>query len=166
MRWQTQLTLMVLALMALLAGGARAATARITDAGCGISYAVPPGWRSIQRLGTTSAMVSPDERASVTVAFARANPNTLEMISQEFLKAGPRNFRDFQLIALERMTLRGKEALRVVFDFKIGYPFRQKHLKIPRPGGYIDVVFSASIEDWSRYEPDFNGIESSFAFYF
>lgn len=166
MRWQAQLALTALVLMALFAGGVRAETTRITDASCGVSYAIPGGWRSVQRVGATSAIVSPDERASATVAFARANPNTLEMISKEFLKAGPRNFRDFQLIELERMALGGKEALRVVFDFKVSSPFRQTHLKVPRPGGYVDVVFSASAEDWNRYEPAFDKIQSSLVFLF
>lgn len=138
----------------------------VDDRQSGVQYQAPAGWRQAVRYGSTSAIVSPDDRASVTVSFVRITPNSLEHISDVFLKAGPASYRSFNLLMAERDTAGGKLSLHVVFEFEMGRVFRQEHFKVPCPGGYIDVVFNAVASDWQRFEPSFETVRTSLKFAF
>ncbi|HCT36895.1 MAG TPA: hypothetical protein DF292_07685 [Firmicutes bacterium] len=138
----------------------------VTDPDSGISYVVPNGWKQVKRLGTTSAVTSSDDLAYMTVAFTKFNPNDLDSIKKEFVKASERNLRSFELISAEPVTIAEKKALRLVIEFELGYRFRQLHLKVPKAGGYVDIVFGSFKEDWSNFEAAFTAIQSSLKFQF
>ncbi|HBL49793.1 MAG TPA: hypothetical protein DDZ65_06070, partial [Firmicutes bacterium] len=80
--------------------------------------------------------------------------------------ASERNLRSFELISAEPVTIDEKKALRVVIEFELGYRFRQLHLKVPKAGGYVDIVFGSFKEDWSNFEAAFTAIQSSLKFQF
>ena len=138
----------------------------VTDPDSGVSYVAPNGWKQVKRLGTTSAIASPDDLAYMTVAFTQFSPNDLESIKKEFVKASERNLRSFELISAEQIVIAEKSVLRLVIEFELGYRFRQIHLKIPKTGGYVDIVFGSFKEDWSNYEAAFTAIQSSLKFQF
>lgn len=138
----------------------------IDDRQSGVQYQAPAGWRQAIRYGSTSAIVSPDDRASVTVSFVSITPNSIEHISDVFLKASPASFRSFKLLMAERDTAGGKLSLHVMFEFEMGRVFRQEHFKVPCPGGYVDIVFNAVASDWQRFEPSFEMVRTSLKFAF
>ena len=169
MRSQRKLSLIVPVLIVailVLAGTVSAETLAVTDPDSGVSYIAPKGWKQVKRLGTTSAIASPDDLAYMTVAFTKFNPNDLESIKKEFIKASERNLRSFELISAGPIVIAEKNVLRVVIEFELGYRFRQIHLKIPKTGGYVDIVFGSFKEDWSNYEAAFTAIQSSLKFQF
>ena len=169
MRSQRKLSLIVPALIVailVLAATVSVKASALTDPESGVSYVVPHGWKQVKRLGTTSAIASPDDLAYMTVAFTKFNQNDLESIKKEFIKVSERNLRSFELISAEQIVIAEKTVLRVVIEFELGYRFRQIHLKIPKTGGYVDIVFGSFKEDWSDFEAAFTAIQSSLKFQF
>lgn len=138
----------------------------VTDPDSGVSYVIPNGWKQVKRLGTTSAIASSDDLAYMTVTFTKFSPNDLESIKNEFIKASERNLRSFELISADQIVIAEKKVLRIVIEFELGYRFRQVHLKIPKTGGYVDIVFGSFKDDWSNFEAAFNAIQSSLMFQF
>lgn len=143
-----------------------AAPTAVKDPASGVSMAVPGDWKAVRRFGATSAFVSPDEHASVSVSVVSRTSNDLDGVYSDFMRAAPSSYQGFQLIRAERKSLNKKAALVITFDFQMEYRFRQQHLKIPRPNGFVDVVFSTFAEDWARYEPVFRMMQSSMEFSF
>lgn len=169
MRFQRKLSLimpvLIVALL-MIVGTVSVEALAVIDPDSGINYIVPNDWKQVKRLGTTSAVTSPDDLAYMTIAFTKFNPNDLDSIKKEFVKASERNLRSFELISADQIVIAEKRVLRVVLEFELGYRFRQLHLKIPKSGGYVDIVFGSFKEDWTNFEAAFNAIQSSLKFQF
>lgn len=167
MRRQVTLLLVLLAAGVILSSPwAKASAAIVTDRVSGLSMVLPDGWRAVRRVGATCAFMSPDNKASLTITTVAQAQSDLDGIQRDFLRAAPKNFQGFRLVQVERRKIKGRRALAITFDFLMEYRFRQLHLKIPKPGGFIDVVFSTFVEDWAGYAAVFRNMQESIEFIF